>query len=164
MPGMSGHDVCRRFKVDDALRSIPVIFISALHEVVDKVHAFESGGADYVTKPFEFGEVLVRIDNQLRIQRLQRDLEQRNARILTTLSDILLGTVLDGKFRLDEKLGSGGFGTVYRATQLNLARLVAVIRLWRESSQCGRDHRFRRVEGRHCVPRFRITRRTHNGG
>jgi serine/threonine protein kinase len=124
-------------------RGIPVIFISALDEVVDKVRAFESGGADYVTKPFQFGEVLARIDNQLRIQRLQHELEQRNAellrmnqelsavqqrqeRILTTLSDVLPGTVLDGKFRLEEKLGSGGFGTVYRATQLNLARPVAV--------------------------------------
>jgi eukaryotic-like serine/threonine-protein kinase len=143
MPGMSGYDVCRQLKIDDGLRGIPVIFISALDEVVDKVRAFESGGADYVTKPFQFGEVLARIDNQLRIQRLQRDLEQRNAellrlnqelsiaqqrqeRILTTLSDVLPGTVLDGKFRLEEKLGSGGFGTVYRATQLNLARPVAV--------------------------------------
>jgi len=143
MPGMSGYDVCREVKSDDQLRAIPVIFISALGEVVDKVRAFESGGADYVTKPFQFGEVLARIDNQLRIQRLQRDLEQRNAellrlnqelsaaqkreaRILTALSDALPGTVLDGKFRLEEKLGGGGFGTVYRATQLNLARPVAV--------------------------------------
>ncbi|HEU4888911.1 MAG TPA: protein kinase [Thermoanaerobaculia bacterium] len=143
MPGMSGYDVCRQLKADVALRGIPVIFISALDEVVDKVRAFESGGADYVTKPFQFGEVLARIDNQLRIQRLQRDLEQRNAellrlnqelgaaqqrqeRILTTLSDVLPGTVLDGKFRLEEKIGSGGFGTVYRATQLNLVRPVAV--------------------------------------
>jgi CheY-like chemotaxis protein len=143
MPGMSGYDVCRELKADHGLSGIPVIFISALDEVVDKVRAFESGGADYVTKPFQFGEVLARIDNQLRIQRLQHDLQQRNAellrlnqalgiaeqrqeRILTTLSDVLPGTVLDGKFRLEEKLGSGGFGTVYRATQLNLVRPVAV--------------------------------------
>ena len=143
MPGMSGYDVCRELKADDALRGIPVIFVSALDEVVDKVRAFDAGGVDYVTKPFQFGEVLARIDNQLRLQRLQRDLEHRNAellrlnrelgaahereeRILTTLSDVLPGTVLDGKFRLEVKLGGGGFGTVYRATQLNLARPVAV--------------------------------------
>jgi CheY-like chemotaxis protein len=143
MPGMSGYDVCRQLKSDEALRAIPVIFVSALDEVVDKVRAFEAGGADYVTKPFQFGEVLARIDNQLRIQRLQRDLEHRNAellrlnrelgaahlreeRILTTLSDVLPGTVLEGKYRLEQKLGGGGFGTVYRATQLNLKRPVAV--------------------------------------
>ncbi|HEY0372981.1 MAG TPA: protein kinase [Thermoanaerobaculia bacterium] len=143
MPGMSGYDVCRQLKADDTSRGIPIIFISALDEVVDKVRAFEAGGADYVTKPFQFGEVLARIDNQLRIQRLQRDLEQRNVellrlnqelsaaqqrqeRIITTLADVLPGTVLDGKFRLEAKLGSGGFGTVYRAMQLNLARPVAV--------------------------------------
>ena len=143
MPGMNGYDVCRELKADETLRGTPVIFVSALDEVVDKVRAFEAGGADYVTKPFQFGEVLARIDNQLRMQRLQRDLEQRNAellrlnqeltaahqrseRILTTLSDVLPGTVLDEKFRLEEKLGSGGFGTVYRATQLNLDRPVAV--------------------------------------
>ncbi len=143
MPGMNGYDVCRELKKDETTNASPVIFISALDEVVDKVKAFEAGGADYVTKPFEFGEVLARIENQLKISRLQRQLEQRNAELLrmneelrmsqkresrmfTALSDVLPGAVLDGKYRVEEKIGSGGFGTVFRATQLNLDRQVAV--------------------------------------
>ena len=143
MPGMNGYDVCRELKRDKTTNATPVIFISALDEVVDKVKAFEAGGADYVTKPFEFGEVLARIENQLKISRLQRQLEQRNAELLrmneelrisqkresrmfTALSDVLPGAVLDGKYRVEEKIGSGGFGTVFRATQLNLDRQVAV--------------------------------------
>jgi len=82
MPGMSGYDVCRELKHDPELRNVPVIFISALDEVIDKVKAFDAGGADYVAKPFEFGEVLARIENQLRIATLRRQLEARNAELM----------------------------------------------------------------------------------
>jgi len=143
MPRMSGYDVCRELKSDPSTRAVPVIFISALGEVVDKVKAFDAGGVDYVTKPFEFGEVLARIVNQLKIARLQRDVEQRNAELLrmneellqshrresrffNALAEVLPGSILDGKYRLEAKIGSGGFGTVYRATQLSLGRAVAV--------------------------------------
>ncbi|MBX7222364.1 MAG: PleD family two-component system response regulator [Blastocatellia bacterium] len=78
MPEMDGYEVCRQLKSDELTRDIPVIFISALDEVLDKVKAFEVGGADYVTKPFQFGEVLVRIENQLKISRLQREMERKN--------------------------------------------------------------------------------------
>ena len=78
MPEMDGYEVCRQIKADELTRDIPVIFISALDEVIDKVRAFEIGGVDYVTKPFQFGEVLVRIENQLKISRLQREMERKN--------------------------------------------------------------------------------------
>jgi CheY-like chemotaxis protein len=143
MPGMSGYEVCRELKRDANLRNLPVIFISALDEVIDKVKAFEAGGADYVAKPFEFGEVLARIENQLKIAALQRQLEGRNAelvrmneellrsqqresRIFNRLSDVLPGTVLDQKYRIDSRIGSGGFGTVFRGVQLSLDRPVAI--------------------------------------
>lgn len=143
MPGMSGYEVCRELKRDPELGSVPVIFISALDEVIDKVKAFEAGGADYVGKPFEFGEVLARIENQLKIAGLQRQLEARNAeltrmneelrnsqqresRIFSRLSDVLPGTVLDQKYRIESRIGSGGFGTVFRGVQLSLDRAVAV--------------------------------------
>ena len=143
MPGMSGYEVCREMKRDSDLRKVPVIFISALDEVIDKVKAFEAGGADYVAKPFEFGEVLARIENQLKISGLQRQLESRNEElqrmndellrsqqrescIFSRLSDVLPGTVLDHKYRIESRIGSGGFGTVFRAVQLSLDRPVAV--------------------------------------
>jgi diguanylate cyclase (GGDEF)-like protein len=78
MPDMDGYEVCRRLKADPATAGVPVIFISALGEALDKVRAFEAGGADYVSKPLQFEEVLARIENQLRISRLQRRLETRN--------------------------------------------------------------------------------------
>jgi signal transduction histidine kinase/DNA-binding response OmpR family regulator len=78
MPQMDGYEVCRRLKSDSATRDVPVIFLSALDEAVDKVRAFEVGGADYVTKPFQFGEVLARIESQLRLARLQKETARRN--------------------------------------------------------------------------------------
>ncbi len=76
MPEMDGYQVCQALKADDNLRNIPVIFISALDDVFDKVTAFKSGGIDYITKPFQIEEVVARLDNQLIIQRQQRLLEQ----------------------------------------------------------------------------------------
>ena len=82
MPDMNGYEVCRRLKADPATADIPVIFVSALDEPMDKVRAFEVGGADYVAKPFEPAEVLARIAYQLEITRLQADMRSANARLL----------------------------------------------------------------------------------
>lgn len=79
MPEMDGYQVCQAFKADENLRNIPVIFISALDDVFDKVTAFKSGGIDYITKPFQIEEVVARLENQLTIQRQQRLLEQEVA-------------------------------------------------------------------------------------
>jgi DNA-binding response OmpR family regulator len=76
MPGMNGYEVCQRLKADEWTRDIPVIFLSALDEALDKVKAFEMGGIDYITKPFQLEEVRVRIENQLRIKQLQGELQQ----------------------------------------------------------------------------------------
>src|SRR5207247_5519228 len=81
MPEIDGYAVCRELKAGSDTRDIPVIFISALDDVLDKVKAFRTGGVDYVTKPFEPEEVLARIENQLKIRSLQRDLERQNAEL-----------------------------------------------------------------------------------
>ncbi len=77
MPEMDGYEVCRRMKADAATADVPVIFVSALEEPMDKVLAFEVGGADYVQKPFQPSEVLARVAYQLEIARLQADMRRR---------------------------------------------------------------------------------------
>lgn len=81
MPIMDGYEVCQHLKANPQTKEIPVIFLSALDDVTGKVKAFEVGGADYITKPFQSEEVLVRIENQLMIQRLNDDLNERNQRL-----------------------------------------------------------------------------------
>lgn len=81
MPEMNGYKVCDCLKADDALKDIPVIFISALGEIEDKVKAFEHGGVDYITKPFRIEEVLARVKTHLRLRQLQLELATHNARL-----------------------------------------------------------------------------------
>lgn len=69
MPDMDGYEVCKVIKSDSELKNIPILFISALDDAFDKVKAFECGGVDYITKPFQIEEVVARLENQLTIQR-----------------------------------------------------------------------------------------------
>jgi PleD family two-component response regulator len=88
MPDMNGYEVCQRLKIDPITRDIPVIFISALDEVLDKVKAFAVGGVDYITKPFSEEEVFARVENILTIRKLQQRvnwLEERLAEQETQL-------------------------------------------------------------------------------
>jgi CheY-like chemotaxis protein len=143
MPDLSGFEVCRELKAGPATAEIPVVFLSALDDVADKVSAFDAGGVDYVTKPFHTDEVLVRVATQLRLSRLRLALEQKNAElqrrnqqlqlawrdadhVFASLSDSLSGTVLDGRYRLEQKIGSGGFAAIYRGHELAAGRPVAV--------------------------------------
>lgn len=77
MPEMDGYEVCRRLKADDRTRAIPIIFVSALDALRDKVAAFEAGGVDYVTKPFQLREVLARVGTQLLLHRQRKELERQ---------------------------------------------------------------------------------------
>jgi two-component system, sensor histidine kinase and response regulator len=75
MPEMSGFQVCEALKSDETLATIPVIFLSALSDASDKVHAFQCGGVDYVTKPFQVDEVQARVRTHLKIHQLQKELQ-----------------------------------------------------------------------------------------
>lgn len=81
MPDLDGYEVCRLLKADERTRDIPVIFLSALDEVLDKVKAFGVGGVDYISKPFQLEEVFARIENQEALLSAQRQLRQLNTEL-----------------------------------------------------------------------------------
>lgn len=77
MPGMDGFEVCRRLKADAQWHDIPVLFVSALSDMIDKVAGFTAGGVDYILKPFHAEEVLARVTAHLSIRALQRNLAEQ---------------------------------------------------------------------------------------
>ncbi|MGL4502085.1 MAG: two-component system response regulator [Planktothrix sp.] len=81
MPDMDGYTVCQYLKENEKTRDIPVIFLSALNEVIDKVKAFQVGGVDYITKPFQFEEVVARIENQIALQSAKAEIQQLNEKL-----------------------------------------------------------------------------------
>ncbi len=81
MPEMTGYEVCECLKGDDLLKSIPIIFISALNDQLDKVKAFAMGGVDYITKPFQMEELYARVETHLKLRELQIELEDTNTRL-----------------------------------------------------------------------------------
>ncbi len=94
MPDMDGYEVCRKLKESACTCDIPVIFLSALNAVADKVKAFEVGGVDYITKPFQLQEVHARVSHQLKLLQLQKQLvaqtevlNQKNARLQQEIRD-----------------------------------------------------------------------------
>jgi len=78
MPGMDGFEVCQRLKADTNTQDIPVIFLSALDDTVNKVKGFEMGAVDYISKPFQPEEVIVRVNTHLTINRLKQSLAEKN--------------------------------------------------------------------------------------
>lgn len=82
MPGKDGYQVCEELKKDATTNDIPIIFLSAKTEAADKIKGLEIGGVDYVTKPFDRGEVLARVRSQLKIRNLTRKLLQTNKELM----------------------------------------------------------------------------------
>lgn len=90
MPDMDGFEVCQHLKQDECLRDIPVLFISALNATEDKVHAFNVGGVDYITKPFQAQEIYARVNTHLRLQRLLQASERRQQVLIDELPDVVM--------------------------------------------------------------------------
>jgi two-component system, sensor histidine kinase and response regulator len=96
MPEMNGFEVCRLLRAKDGSKDVPVIFLSALTDTADKVRAFDAGGVDYVTKPFQVEEVLARVKTHIALRRAQADLADSYTRLraLEELRDDLVRMVV----------------------------------------------------------------------
>ena len=81
MPGIDGYEVCKRLKADPGTNDIPVVFVSSMIDIESKVKGFKSGGVDYINKPFQHAEILVRVNTHITMLRLRKDLEMRNAEL-----------------------------------------------------------------------------------
>lgn len=81
MPGIDGYEVCKRLKADPSTNDIPVVFVSSMVDIESKVKGFKSGGVDYINKPFQHAEILVRVNTHITMLRLRKDLEMRNAEL-----------------------------------------------------------------------------------
>ena len=88
MPGIDGFETCQRLKADPATRNIPVIFMTALSDVVDKVKGLSLGAVDYITKPIQHEEALVRIRLHLQLRYSQKALEQRSVELSQALDHL----------------------------------------------------------------------------
>ena len=81
MPEIDGYEICQQLKADKITCDIPIIFLSAIQNVDDKIKAFKFGGVDYITKPFQIEEVLARIENQITIRKLSQQLKEQNQKL-----------------------------------------------------------------------------------
>ena len=95
MPEMDGYQVCEILKAQEKYQLTPIIFISASDQLLNKVKAFEVGAIDYITKPFQLEEVLIRVENQLNQKRLYQALQRQNS---------LLKTEIDERLRVEKAL------------------------------------------------------------
>lgn len=140
---MDSFELCRQLKMTPQMRSVPVLFLNERSDVAAKVRAFRLGAVDYLHRPYEFEELLVRIEHHIRSGRKLRDLEREKQEltrenkelkkekatvqpVYSNPAELPNGFMLDGKYRLDGRIGLGGFGVVYRATHVQLGRQVAV--------------------------------------
>ncbi|MDM8527565.1 diguanylate cyclase [Anaerolineales bacterium HSG24] len=100
MPDISGFETCRQLKADDEVKDIPIIFMTALSNVTDKLKGFKMGGVDYITKPIEVAELLARVKTHLTIHRLQKELMARNQELQRLNKELARLAHIDGLTQL----------------------------------------------------------------
>lgn len=96
MPGMDGFEVCRRLKAADKTKDIPIIFITALTDTSDKIKGFKLGAVDYITKPFQQEEIVARVNVQLKLQNLNRELHISQFKLMQAEKISSLGQLVAG--------------------------------------------------------------------
>jgi len=123
MPEMNGFEVCQRLKADERLAAVPVLFLSALQDIDDKLNAFRAGGVDYITKPFQLEEVRARVETHLQLHRareVERDLLEKTlngaVKALSELAHLTCPT-------LTQRSGALRGMVVHMAAQLRLPDL-----------------------------------------
>lgn len=116
MPEMDGYEVCRRLKADPSLKNIPVIFVSALTQPLDKVTALKSGGVDYISKPFQVEEVVARVEVHLKLRKYQMAVEEKNELLQQTLDQL---KAAQARMVQSEKMASLGVLTAGIAHEIN---------------------------------------------
>ena len=124
MPGLDGYETCRRLKADPATKDAAVIFLSSLDDARDKVHGLELGAVDFITKPFQGDEVLARVHTHLTIQRLQGQLERRNAELARELA-VAQELASDAQRRVEGPLL--GSSPVVRALRESISEAAATV-------------------------------------
>lgn len=136
MPDLDGYETCKIFKKDKKLAQIPVIFVSALSGILDKVKAFEAGAVDYIEKPFHLDEVVVRVNTHLTVKRQQEQLEEALKKVSQTQNKLIqaekmasLGTLAAGiAHEINNPINFVNAGA--NGIELDLIDLMKVIELY----------------------------------
>jgi PAS domain S-box-containing protein len=171
MPEMSGFEVCRRLKQDERTRYIPIIFISALQEVQDRVRGFEAGGVDFITKPFQESEVLARLRTHLELRNMQLNLEkivdERTAELTKSEAKYrgLVDTSLVGVFhsRIDGQFifVNQALARMFDFSSTKQMVVAGALSLWEDHNR--RELLLTTLREQGCVTNFETETITHTG-
>ncbi len=134
MPGMSGIEVLKETRKSQAPNELPIIMATAKNQSEDMVEALDAGANDYVTKPLDFPVILARVQTHLRMKdavvsaqsESPKPVNKYDADHIKEIDLLRTGMVLAGKYKLNDKLGAGSFGSVFRAEHLGFEQPVAV--------------------------------------